>query len=120
MCSNVIVSYKILKIKETNGESKWTNFGLTSIIMKSIQLKKGKENLVFKKHPWIFSGAIQTKEDLPEAGELVRVLDYRSGFLAVGHYYPASIAARILSFADRASLPIIIMAYWYWLLPVPE
>ena len=73
--------------------------------MKTIYLKPKKEESLLRFHPWVFSGAIQRVEgDLAE-GELVRVLDSRGQFLAVGHYQIGSIAVRVISFDDAEIAP---------------
>jgi 23S rRNA (cytosine1962-C5)-methyltransferase len=65
-----------------------------------IVLKSGKEQSVRRYHPWIFSGAIKKIYGNPVEGDLVEVYDNMDGFLAIGHYQPASIAVRILSFEE--------------------
>lgn len=65
-----------------------------------IILKPGREQSVRRYHPWIFSGAIRKIYGNPAEGDIVEVYDNNDEFLAVGHYQPASIAIRILSF-DR-------------------
>lgn len=67
---------------------------------KTIVLKRGKADSIRRFHPWVFSGAIQTLPDDLREGEIVRVEDASSQFLAVGHYQIGSIAIRILSFED--------------------
>ena len=67
---------------------------------KTIVLKRGKADSLRRFHPWVFSGAIQTLPDDLREGEIVRVEDASSQFLAVGHYQIGSIAIRILSFED--------------------
>lgn len=67
---------------------------------KTIQLKKGKEESLKRFHPWIFSGAILRMDDGIEEGELVKVVTFDKGFIAIGHYQIGSIAVRILSFRD--------------------
>jgi 23S rRNA (cytosine1962-C5)-methyltransferase len=74
-----------------------------------ITLKPGKEQSVFRRHPWIFSGAIKTIEGNPEEGDLVKVSDSKGNYLATGHYQVGSIAVRILSLAD------IEIDYSFWL-----
>lgn len=66
----------------------------------TIVLKRGKADSLRRFHPWVFSGAIQTLPDNLREGEIVRVEDASSQFLAVGHYQIGSIAIRILSFED--------------------
>ncbi len=55
-----------------------------------------------RRHPWIFSGAIDFIEAEEEAdiveGALVEVYDHARTFIAVGHYQIGSIAVRVLSF----------------------
>ena len=46
---------------------------MDSKILKTIELKKGKEVNLYRKHPWLFSGAIFGAVDLFEDGELVYV-----------------------------------------------
>ena len=67
---------------------------------KTIVLKRGKADSLRRFHPWVFSGAIQTLPDDLREGDIVRVEDASSQFLAVGHYQIGSIAIRILSFED--------------------
>lgn len=75
---------------------------------KAIQLKKGKEDSLKRFHPWIFSGAIQKKDEGIEEGDIVKVYTNSGQFIAVGHYQIGSIAVRVLSFHDVA----IDTAYW--------
>lgn len=67
---------------------------------KTIRLKKGKESSLLRFHPWIFSGAIDNKDEGVEEGDTVRVIAHDGTFLAVGHYQIGSIAVRVLSFED--------------------
>ncbi len=60
-------------------------------------LKPGKEQSIFRFHPWIFSGAIKKYETLVE-GDIVEVYSSKNEFLAMGHYQVGSIAIRIFSF----------------------
>ena len=67
---------------------------------KTIVLKRGKADSLRRFHAWVFSGAIQSLPHNLKEGEIVRVEDASSQFLAVGHYQIGSIAIRILSFED--------------------
>lgn len=67
---------------------------------KTIQLKRGKEDSLRRFHPWVFSGAIQHIEKGIEEGEVVRVVNEKGDFIAIGHYQQGSIAVRVLSFHD--------------------
>ena len=70
--------------------------------MKTIQLRKGKEESLRRFHPWVFSGAIQRIDDGIGEGDTVRVVTADGQFVAVGHYQEGSIAVRVLSFSDVA------------------
>jgi len=67
--------------------------------MGSITLKPGREKSVKRRHPWIFSGAIQKEADVLQNGETVDVLKSDGKWLARGAYSPHSqIRIRIWSF----------------------
>jgi 23S rRNA (cytosine1962-C5)-methyltransferase len=68
--------------------------------MQEIEIKKAKTGSIERKHPWIFSGAIETDTTNLKEGDLVRVLS-RGKFLAIGHFQPSTIAVRILTFQDE-------------------
>ncbi len=62
-----------------------------------IFLRKGKDDSAKRFHPWIFSGAIQCKEDINE-GDIVAVYTANKQLLGKGYYSTGSIAVRMLSF----------------------
>ena len=68
--------------------------------MGSIILKRGKEKSLFRYHPWIFSGAVKSKESSVKEGDIVKVFNEEGNFLAAGHWQIGSIAVRILTFED--------------------
>ena len=68
---------------------------------KKVFLKPKKEESIKRFHPWIFSGAIQRIDGVPEEGEIVEVYDSGKNFLALGHCQIGSIAVRILSFQNE-------------------
>ena len=77
-----------------------------------IILRKGKEESLLRRHPWIFSGAIdhiraEEESDFAE-GALVEVYSRSGDFIAQGHYQIGSIAVRVLSFEREA----IDQAWW--------
>lgn len=76
---------------------------------KNIYLKKGKEESLRRFHPWVFSGAINNKEEGIEEGDTVRIFTDKGEFIAVGHYQVGSISVRILSFKDEQ----IDQAFWH-------
>ena len=71
--------------------------------MKQVYLKRGKEESLMRRHPWVFSGALHHIDDDIDEGELVRVLTAGGDYIATGHYQASSIAVRVLTFDD---LPI--------------
>ena len=73
--------------------------------MKAVTLKPGREKSLRRRHPWIFSGAIDKAEGQPESGEtvLVRSADRRP--LALAAWSPKSqIRARVWEFDGSVSL----------------
>ena len=69
--------------------------------MNRIFLKRGKEESLARRHPWIFSGAIERIEGDPEEGDVVDVYARSGEFLARGHYQIGSITVRVLSFEQE-------------------
>ena len=67
-----------------------------------VYLRKGKEESLMRRHPWIFSGAIDhiKAEDESEIteGALVEIYTRTGDFIALGHYQIGSIAVRVLTF----------------------
>lgn len=63
-----------------------------------IILKAGKEKSLLQKHLWIFSGAIHSKPDTLQEGDIVQVQSVIGQFLGIGQYYPGSIMVRMLTF----------------------
>ncbi len=71
---------------------------------KKIYLKKGKEESLLRRHPWVFSGAIGHADSQVEEGEIVDVVASDGSFLGRGQAQIGSIAVRILTF--NAAEPI--------------
>ena len=66
-----------------------------------VHLRRGKEESLLRRHPWVFSGAIEhiTECEQPLAeGDIVDVRTKQGDFIAMGHYQIGSIAVRVLSF----------------------
>ncbi|HQQ95047.1 MAG TPA: class I SAM-dependent rRNA methyltransferase [Bacteroidia bacterium] len=63
-----------------------------------LQLHKGKEISLLRKHPWVFSGAIKSATTALEEGELVEVHSASGVCLGTGYFAKGSIAVRMLSF----------------------
>ena len=54
--------------------------------MKSIFLKRGKDESLRRFHPWIFSGAIQRMSEEPEEGEKVMVFSNENEYISTAHF----------------------------------
>jgi 23S rRNA (cytosine1962-C5)-methyltransferase len=65
---------------------------------KIIRLKKGKDESLARRHPWVFSGAIASLPDDLEEGDLVSVVNHGGELIGCGHYQIGSIAVRMLEF----------------------
>ena len=67
--------------------------------MNALILKKGREKSLKRRHPWVFSGAIERVSGKPAPGETVEVLDAAKKPLALAAFSPKSqIRARVWSF----------------------
>ncbi|MBO5732734.1 MAG: class I SAM-dependent rRNA methyltransferase [Alistipes sp.] len=70
-----------------------------------VALRRGKEESLERRHPWVFSGAIEkiTEGSKPLAeGDVVDVVTKQGEFIARGHYQIGSIAVRVLTFEQEA------------------
>ena len=66
-----------------------------------VHLRRGKEESLERRHPWVFSGAIERIEEGDKPlmeGDVVDVVTKQGAFIARGHYQIGSIAVRVLSF----------------------
>ena len=78
----------------------------------TVHLRRGKEESLLRRHPWVFSGAIESisegEKPLAE-GDIVDVVTKQGDFIARGHYQIGSIAVRVLSF-EREEIDA---AWWH-------
>jgi 23S rRNA (cytosine1962-C5)-methyltransferase len=75
------------------------SFILRGFRMGTVILKRQREKSLLRRHPWVFSGAIQRLDGRPRAGETVEVRAFDGRFLARGAFSPQSqISVRIWSF----------------------
>lgn len=58
--------------------------------MNQVVLKTGREKSALRKHPWVFSGAIERVEGEPEAGETLAVRSAKGEFLGWAAWSPRS------------------------------
>ena len=69
--------------------------------MHRIILKAGREKSLKRRHPWVFSGAIDRVDGRPESGETVEVRSSSGEWLALGAYSPHSqIRARAWAWSE--------------------
>jgi 23S rRNA (cytosine1962-C5)-methyltransferase len=70
-----------------------------------IQLKRGREKSLKRRHPWIFSGALDKVQGKPGAGDTVEVHDASKNVLARAAYSPKSqIRARVWTFDPKEEI----------------
>ncbi len=74
----------------------------------TLQLAKGKEKAIKRKHPWVFSGAFKNIPDHIEDGAMVEVQDFRGTFLGLGLFRRSSITVCLLSFEPVESIEDLI------------
>lgn len=65
-----------------------------------LRLKKGRHQSILRKHPWVFSGALQKVPRELDDGETVHVADHEGHILGTGHYHRGSIAVRLFAFEE--------------------
>ncbi|MBK9270373.1 MAG: class I SAM-dependent rRNA methyltransferase [Saprospiraceae bacterium] len=70
--------------------------------MPCIFLKNQRDQSVLRRHPWIFSGAIEAMDPGLGDGDLVSVYNKQKLQIAYGHFYHGSIAVKILNFGPDA------------------
>ena len=67
--------------------------------MSSVILKKAADSFIKRKHPWIFSGAIEKVDGNPSNGETVQIFTSNKILVRYGSYSPSSqIRVRVWSF----------------------
>lgn len=73
--------------------------------MKRVFLKKGREKSLLRRHPWVFSGAVERVEGEPGSGETVDVVAASGEFLARAAYSPVSqIRLRVWTFDEAENV----------------
>ncbi len=67
----------------------------------TLVLKPGREKSLLRRHPWVFSGAVERADQPGDAGETVKLVASDGRFLAWGAFNPSSqIRARVWSFEE--------------------
>ncbi|MBP5241494.1 MAG: class I SAM-dependent rRNA methyltransferase, partial [Bacteroidales bacterium] len=64
----------------------------------TLTLKPGKEKSLLRRHPWVFSGAVQRISGNPQNGDVVSICDCNGHILATGHFQDSSIMVKVLVF----------------------
>jgi 23S rRNA (cytosine1962-C5)-methyltransferase len=73
--------------------------------MNALVLKQGREKSLKRRHPWIFSGAVERVAGKPAPGETVEVRSAAGAVLAQAAWSPSSqIRARVWSFAPGEAI----------------
>ncbi|MHB0924879.1 MAG: class I SAM-dependent rRNA methyltransferase [Gallionellaceae bacterium] len=68
----------------------------------AIILKAGREKSLLRRHPWVFSGAVERIDGAPHSGDTLPVRDATGNFLAWAAYNPDSqITARVWSWREE-------------------
>ena len=81
-----------------------------------VSLKKGRERSLLRRHPWVFSGALQEPDAAIDAGATVEVVSAGGETLGWGSWSPTSqIRVRMLAFGcvkapDEAFVPSLVAA----------
>jgi 23S rRNA (cytosine1962-C5)-methyltransferase len=71
-------------------------------VLPKVWLKHGREKSLRRRHPWVFSGAIERVDGQPEVGATVDVVSASGEFLARAAWSPSSqIRARVWTFDER-------------------
>ena len=72
---------------------------------KKIVLKRGREKSLLRRHPWVFSGAVESVNGEPTCGDTVMVCDADGRFLAFAAFSPLSqIQARVWSWQEQENI----------------
>ena len=73
--------------------------------MGMVRLKEGRDKPLRQRHPWVFSGAVESTQGDAEAGDLVIVTDHTGQYLATGYTNPHSqIRVRLLSWDPNEAI----------------
>ncbi|MCR5536126.1 MAG: class I SAM-dependent methyltransferase [Succinivibrio sp.] len=79
--------------------------------MQTVILKSGRDKSLRRRHPWVFSQAIESEDKSLEPGSLVRVLSNEQEYLCTGFYNPHSqIRVRALSFTESEAVDDLLIS----------
>ena len=73
--------------------------------MRRLVLKAGREKSLQRRHPWVYTGAVERIEGDPQSGDTIEVRSSQGGFLAWAAYSPQSqICARVWDWREGARI----------------
>jgi 23S rRNA (cytosine1962-C5)-methyltransferase len=73
--------------------------------MKKLILRPGREKSLLRRHPWVFSGAVERVDGNPDRGETILVRSSHGAFLGWAAFSPKSqIVARVWDFAEPTQI----------------
>lgn len=79
--------------------------------MQKLIIKKGRERALINRHPWIFSGAVQTLPNA-ELGEILSVYSHDNRLIGYGFYAPGTqIVCRVFEYTDK-EIDVLTQEYW--------
>lgn len=88
-----------------NDELKYLGDGGSQRSMNELILKPGREKSLLRRHPWIFSGAVEKIQDSPQAGDTVEIVSSKGVFLAHAAFSPHSqIVARVWDWQEQGRI----------------
>lgn len=67
-------------------------------------LHRNKAQAVKRFHPWVFSGAVKSRDGNPQQGDIVEVYSETGEYLGAGHYGTGSVSARLFTFEKITTL----------------
>jgi len=68
--------------------------------MQILKLNKDRDQSIARRHPWIFSRALQKVPKSISDGDIVQIQDDEGNIIGVGHYQDSSLAVRLLAFEN--------------------
>ena len=71
-----------------------------------VLVKRGREQSILRKHPWLFSGAIHSSTEGLRDGDWVEVKEGSGKILGRGHYQKGSITVRLITFGKEEATAI--------------
>lgn len=75
--------------------------------MTTIKLKKNRQRSLERKHPWVFSGAVDSIKEFVQSGGTVKVVSFDGKFLGWGAFSSKSqISIRVWSFVEEEKIDI--------------